>query len=81
MSRDLDARRFHNPDPAHATALVERAQAAAGSRNLLAARVGISRRRLGYIEAGHRRLPDGRVMPVTLTYAEQVILEDMADGR
>lgn len=47
----------------------------AGSRNRLARLTGISRRRLGYLEAGERLLPDGRRTPTPPSFAEQVTLE------
>lgn len=47
----------------------------AGSRNRLVTLTGISRRRLGYLEAGQRLLPDGRTTPTPPTFAEQVTLE------
>lgn len=71
----LDARLHYNPRLVYVLDLIDKAQAVAGSRNLLAFQTGISRRRLGYIEAGFRTLPSGRVIPVAITFAEQVTLE------
>ena len=76
----LDARLHHKTDRTFVETLIDRAQRVAGSRNLLSARAGISRRRLGYIEAGHRALPSGRVIPVIITFAEQVTLEHIISG-
>lgn len=73
----IDARTQYKPDPKYAAKLIGQAQKAAGSRNKLAVKMGISRRRLGYIEAGKRTLPDSRVVPVRMTFAEQVLLEDI----
>lgn len=70
----LDARKQWTPE--RAAELIDEAQCLVGSRNRLCEAIGISRRRLGYIEAGFRLLPDGRKTPVVMTFAEQVVLED-----
>lgn len=73
----LDARLHHKPGHPYVIELIDMARSVAGSRNKLAAVVGISRRRLGYIESGNRVLPTGRVIPVVITFAEQVTLESI----
>lgn len=73
----IDARTQHRPDPRYAARLIAKAQRLIGSRNKLAVRMGVSRRRLGYIESGKRTLPDGRLVPVRMSFAEQVLLEDI----
>ena len=75
-----DARTDYCPDPDHARRLIARAAAVAGSRMKLANLAGISRRRLAYIEAGDRRHGSVRLQ-VRMTFAEQVVLEAIADGR
>lgn len=76
---DLDARKHHDPDPARTTLLVQNAASRAGSILHLARLSGISPRRLNYLRSGSRVLPDGSELPVTIRFAEQVLLETIAD--
>lgn len=74
-----DAREQYRPDRAYAVQLIDAAQRAVGSRNKLCKLAGISRRRLGYVEAGYRQTERG-MLKVVISFAEQVILEDIARG-
>lgn len=78
MSVSPDARNDYRPTRDYAVQLIALAAQAAGSRNKLVVRAGISRRRLGYIEAGHRQTESG-LIPVRMSFAEQVILEAIAN--
>ncbi len=76
--KTIDARTQHNPDPGYIAELIARAVAKVQSRNKLAPMMGISRRKLNYLEAGQRALPNGTVVPVVASFAEQFILERIA---
>lgn len=75
-----DARIQYRPDRSYAVQLIDRAQQRAGSRNKLCKALGISRRRLGYIESGIRVCPAGKMHPVEMSFAEQVTLEAFVGG-
>lgn len=70
----LDAA-LHNPDPAYAMDLIRRI---GRSQSWIARRTGISRRRIVYLLQG-QRTDAGVTRPVRMTYAEQFILESLAE--
>ena len=74
-----DATKHHNP--ASAQDLIARAANAVGSRNKLTVVAGMSRRKINYLEAGKRTLPSGKTIDVTMTFAEQVLMESIARSR
>lgn len=75
-----DARTDRDDRHEYAVQLIAAAAKVCGSRNRLAERSGIGRRRLGYIEAGDRRHGSTRLQ-VRMSFAEQVILEAIASER
>lgn len=78
LNHELDARKDYNNDPAYVADLIKRAADKLGSRNIVARQCGICRRRLGYLEQGERRYPNGTTRPVVIGFDEQVTLEAAA---
>lgn len=75
-----DARIHRDDRHEYAVQLIAACVKIVGSRNKLSRRSGITRSRLGYIEAGDRRHGSTRLQ-VRMSFAEQVVLEDIANGR